>query len=78
LENTTRGAGGEIQLTDAIAALLEEEQVLGYQFKGVRYDCGSKFGYLTATIDYALNHHELGEEFEAYLVKMCRVHFGRS
>ena len=67
LENTPRGAGGEIQLTDAIAALLLEEQVLAYQFKGVRYDCGSKLGYLKATIEYALQHEELSEEFRAYL-----------
>ncbi|HED16164.1 MAG TPA: UTP--glucose-1-phosphate uridylyltransferase GalU [Gammaproteobacteria bacterium] len=67
LEKTQRGAGGEIQLTDAIAALLKEEQVLAYQFKGDRYDCGSKLGYLKATVEYALQHPELAEEFRAYL-----------
>ncbi|MBU1191315.1 MAG: UTP--glucose-1-phosphate uridylyltransferase GalU [Gammaproteobacteria bacterium] len=67
LETTDRGAGGEIQLTDAIARLLEEEQVLAYQFKGTRYDCGSKLGYLMATVEYALKHKELSEEFSAYL-----------
>ncbi|HHH42570.1 MAG TPA: UTP--glucose-1-phosphate uridylyltransferase GalU, partial [Gammaproteobacteria bacterium] len=67
LESTSRGAGGEIQLTDAIAALLKEEQVLAYQFRGSRYDCGSKLGYLKATVEYALKHGELSEEFRQYL-----------
>ena len=67
LENTRSGAGGEIQLTDAIATLLERQQVLAYEFSGTRYDCGSKLGYLEATIDYALMHPELREEFAAYL-----------
>ncbi|WP_332674917.1 UTP--glucose-1-phosphate uridylyltransferase GalU [Aromatoleum sp.] len=61
------GAGGEYQLTDAIAALLKDEAVLSYQFKGVRYDCGSKLGYLKATVELALRHPEVGEEFSAYL-----------
>jgi len=74
LESTPRGAGGEIQLTDAIAALLTEEQVLAYEFKGERYDCGSKLGYLKATIEYALQHDELNEEFRAYL----RQRFGEN
>ena len=67
LEHIPKGAGGELQLTDAIAALLKEEQVLAYQFRGERYDCGSKLGYLKATIEYALQHHELSEEFLSYL-----------
>ena len=67
LEKTEKGAGGEIQLTDAIAALLKEEQVVAYEFEGTRYDCGSKLGYLEATIQYALKHPELGDEFRAYL-----------
>jgi len=67
LEETPRGAGGEIQLTDAIAALLAEEQVLAYQFEGTRYDCGSKLGYLMATVEYGLKHPELAEAFGAYL-----------
>jgi len=67
LENIPKGAGGELQLTDAIAALLKEEQVLAYQFKGERYDCGSKLGYLKATVEYALQHDELSEEFRSYL-----------
>jgi UTP--glucose-1-phosphate uridylyltransferase len=73
LESTPRGAGGEIQLTDAIAALLKEEQVLAYEFKGERYDCGSKLGYLKATVEYALQHDELNEEFRNYL----RERFGK-
>ena len=72
LENTPRGAGNEIQLTDAIEALLHEEQVLGYQFDGVRYDCGSKLGYLQATVEYALRHEMLGADFEAYLHKFMQ------
>jgi len=67
LESTPRGAGGEIQLTDAIAALLKEEQILAYKFKGQRYDCGSKLGYLRATVEYALQHDELKDAFCAYL-----------
>ena len=61
------GAGGELQLTDAIAALLIEQQVLAYAFEGVRYDCGSKLGYLQASVEYALKHPEVREEFAAYL-----------
>jgi len=67
LEHTPRGAGNEIQLTDAIAALLQEEQVLAYEFYGNRYDCGSKLGYLMATIEYGLKHAELGDDFRDYL-----------
>jgi UTP--glucose-1-phosphate uridylyltransferase len=67
LEQTTPGAGGEIQLTDAIAALLEEETVIALPFEGKRYDCGSKEGYLEATVEYALAHPELGDSFRSYL-----------
>jgi UTP--glucose-1-phosphate uridylyltransferase len=67
LEKTPRGAGNEIQLTDGIAALLHEEQVLAYEFEGKRYDCGSKLGYLQATIEYGLKHEELGDQFRDYL-----------
>ncbi|WJW76719.1 UTP--glucose-1-phosphate uridylyltransferase GalU [Thiohalobacter sp. IOR34] len=74
LENTERGAGGEIQLTDAIAALLQEEQVMAYQFEGTRYDCGSKLGYLMATIEYGLQHEELAEAFGSYLnQRFCKT-----
>jgi UTP--glucose-1-phosphate uridylyltransferase len=68
LQTIPRGAGGEIQLTDAIEQLLKEEQVLAYRFKGKRYDCGSKLGYLQATVEYALRHPELRDAFREYLV----------
>lgn len=68
LEQIPRGAGGEIQLTDAIEKLLGEEQVLAYRFEGKRYDCGSKLGYLQATVEYALEHPELRDDFLEYLV----------
>jgi UTP--glucose-1-phosphate uridylyltransferase len=61
------GAGGELQLTDAIAALLKEEAVLSYRFDGVRYDCGSKLGYLEATVELGLHHPEIGKAFGKYL-----------
>jgi UTP--glucose-1-phosphate uridylyltransferase len=67
LESTQKGAGGEIQLTDAISALLEYEAVFAHRFKGKRYDCGSKQGYLKATVDFALKHKELGDDFRNYL-----------
>ncbi|SAK69714.1 UTP--glucose-1-phosphate uridylyltransferase GalU [Caballeronia ptereochthonis] len=66
------GAGGEIQLTDAIAALLAQEQVLAFRYRGKRFDCGSKLGYLKATVEFALRHPEVRDEFERYL----RAHFG--
>ncbi|MCD5363469.1 UTP--glucose-1-phosphate uridylyltransferase GalU [Chromobacterium aquaticum] len=72
LVNTTAGAGGEIQLTDGIAALMKDEAVLALPFKGVRYDCGSKLGYLKATVNYGLQHHEVGAEFAAYLQSLAR------
>jgi UTP--glucose-1-phosphate uridylyltransferase len=61
------GAGGEIQLTDGIARLLEEESVVAYRFEGRRYDCGRKLGYLEATVDFGLKHPELAEDFAAFL-----------
>ena len=67
IRNVKPGAGGEIQLTDAIAALLKEEPVFAYKYDGVRYDCGSKLGYLKASVDFALRHQEVGEEFAEYL-----------
>lgn len=70
LENTSAGAGGEVQLTDAIATLIDQERVLAYEFDGVRYDCGSKLGYLQATVEYALRHPELKKEFGDYLKKL--------
>jgi len=67
LKRTGRGSGGEIQLTDAIAQLLKYEKVRAYRVKGKRYDCGSKLGYLEATVEYALSHPDLGKEFNDYL-----------
>ncbi len=67
LASTGRGAGGEIQLTDAIAELLSFEHVLAYEFEGKRYDCGDKLGYLEATVELGLRHPELGAGFAAYL-----------
>ena len=69
LEATKKGAGGEIQLTDAISTLLLYEHVMAYRFFGKRYDCGSKLGYLKATVESALKHHELGNAFSEYLKK---------
>jgi UTP--glucose-1-phosphate uridylyltransferase len=71
IEMNGRGAGGEIQLTDAIARLLEYETVLTHRFQGKRYDCGSKLGYLQATVEYALKHEELRDEFRQYLQSYC-------
>jgi UTP--glucose-1-phosphate uridylyltransferase len=70
LREVQPGAGGEIQLTDAIAALLKEEPILAYEFEGTRYDCGSKLGYLKATMDYALKHPEVGAVFRDYLTSL--------
>lgn len=73
LEQTRQGSGGEIQLTDAIAKLLTQEPVYAYQFKGKRYDCGTKLGYLEATIAYALKHPELADEFKSCLANFCEL-----
>ena len=67
LQNTPKGAGGEIQLTDAISALIKERTVLAYRFEGKRYDCGDKLGYLEANVELGLRHPELGEGFREYL-----------
>jgi UTP--glucose-1-phosphate uridylyltransferase len=67
LESIRPGAGGEIQLTDGIASLLAEEQVLAYRYDGVRYDCGSKIGYLQATVVFGQRHPEVGAAFTQYL-----------
>ncbi|HVO87515.1 MAG TPA: UTP--glucose-1-phosphate uridylyltransferase GalU [Casimicrobiaceae bacterium] len=66
------GAGGEIQLTDGIARLIEEQLVLAYAFEGRRYDCGSKLGYLEATVDFGLKHHEVGAGFARFLAQRSR------
>ena len=71
LTDLPRGAGGEIQLTDAIARLLQHEPVWAHAFDGVRYDCGSKLGYLEATVAYGLKHPEVGADFTALLQRMA-------
>jgi UTP--glucose-1-phosphate uridylyltransferase len=67
LQTVAPGSGGEIQLTDGIASLLKEEGVIGYEFEGRRYDCGSKLGYLKASVAYGLKHTEVAADFAAYL-----------
>ena len=67
LKNTPKGAGGEIQLTDAIALLFKKEKVFAYRYEGRRYDCGSKEGWLQANVELALSHPEVSESFRAYL-----------
>jgi UTP--glucose-1-phosphate uridylyltransferase len=78
LQNVGRGAGGEIQLTDGIAAMLQDEPVYAYRFQGKRYDCGSKLGYLQATVEYGLRHPELGASFGAYLEEVAAARKGRA
>ena len=70
LEKIGKGSGGEIQLTDAIAAMLKEHPYLAYRFNATRYDCGSKLGYLKASMTLGTLHHEIGEEFKHYLRSM--------
>lgn len=70
LKTIGRGAGGEIQLTDAIAQLMTQQKLLAHHFEGKRYDCGSKLGYLEATVAYGLKHPTLGADFRALLNKM--------
>jgi UTP--glucose-1-phosphate uridylyltransferase len=67
-----QGAGGEIQLTDAIAQLIPTEGVYAYEYQGKRYDCGSKQGFLEATVEFALSHPEMGPAFRDYLNKLPR------
>ena len=67
LENIPRGVGGEIQLTDGIAQLLRREKVFAYRYEGTRYDCGSKLGFLQATVDLGVQHAEVGVEFSDWL-----------
>jgi UTP--glucose-1-phosphate uridylyltransferase len=71
LEQTPRGSGGEIQLTDAIAALMEEQAVYGYEFEGTRYDAGTTMGWLKASVELALQRPELATEFRAYLKELA-------
>ena len=67
LEKTSFGAGNEIQLTDGIKLMLKQEEVFAYTFKGKRYDCGSKLGYLMANIDYGIKNSEFGKELKQYI-----------
>jgi len=67
LENTPRGVGGEIQLTDGIAKLMETQKIYGHIIQGTRYDCGSKLGFLQANVGFALKHPEIGQDFTQYL-----------
>jgi UTP--glucose-1-phosphate uridylyltransferase len=67
LKSTERGAGNEIQLTDAIAELRKVEEIFAYSFEGRRYDCGSKIGYLEANVEIALQHEEMADDFKKYL-----------
>ncbi len=71
IENTGRGAGGEIQLTDAIADLMQDEPVLSYEFEGNRYDCGSKLGYVIANVEHALLHKDIKDDFLVYLKELA-------
>ena len=74
IENTGQGAGNEIQLTDAIASLLAKEKVLAYEFEGIRYDCGTKLGFLIATVEQALLHKDLKDDFMEYLKTLAKKH----
>ncbi len=67
LERLPRGVGGEIQLTDGIAQLLRREKVFAFRYAGTRYDCGSKLGFLQATVDLGLEHDEVGADFAAWM-----------
>ena len=73
LEKTPLGAGDEIQLTDAIAMLMEKEQVNAYLMKGKSHDCGSKLGYMKANVEYALRHKSLKNDFKAYLKELVKT-----
>lgn len=73
LENTQPGAGGEIQLTDALKALAMEEAMYAFSFEGKRYDVGNKLGYLEATMEFALRNHELRDDFKEYIQKLIET-----
>lgn len=71
-----QGVGGEIQLTDAIASMLRREKIFAYRYQGRRYDCGSKLGFLQATVDLAQEHPEVGERFQAWLLQRGQGGYG--
>jgi UTP--glucose-1-phosphate uridylyltransferase len=75
IRNNERGAGGEIQLTDGIAGLLGKEPVSAYRFRGQRFDCGSKIGYMQATVELGLRHAEVGTDFLDYLKQRAKAGF---
>lgn len=72
LETQETGAGGEIQLTDAIKRLMDIQAVYAYDFEGIRYDVGDKFGFVKATIDFALNRADLKDQVQAYLRELVK------
>ena len=72
LENQEKGAGGEIQLTDAIKRLMDIQAVYAYDFEGIRYDVGDKFGFIKATIDFALNRDDLKDEVQKYIESIVK------
>jgi UTP--glucose-1-phosphate uridylyltransferase len=72
LESVRAGVGGEIQLTDAISLQLKSHPLLAYAFEGVRYDCGSRRGFIRATVDYALEHDDLRDDLLAYFASVNR------
>ncbi len=74
LETQEIGAGGEIQLTDAIQRLMDRQAVYAYDFEGTRYDVGDKFGFIKATIEFALDREELHEQVLDYIQKIAREH----
>ena len=73
LDKLGKGAGGEIQLTDGIAALMQDEVVLAYRYAGRRFDCGSKLGYLQASVEIGLQHKETGAAFADWLAHRVNV-----
>jgi UTP--glucose-1-phosphate uridylyltransferase len=72
IRHLTPGKNGELQLTDALVSLMKEERLLAYRYQGKRFDCGSKLGYLQATVEHALAHPELSRTFRQYLLQLCR------
>lgn len=72
LETQSKGTGNEIQLTDAIKRLMDIQAVYAYDFEGIRYDVGDKFGFIKATIDFALNREDLREQVQEYLRELVK------
>ncbi len=73
LDNTEPGAGGEIQLTDAMRTLARRDGMIAVNFTGTRYDMGNKLGIMKAQVEVALQHPEIGQDFRAYLKKLCKT-----